>query len=247
MIETEDHGRDRDEAHVLDATSSSQKLAVVARGGLDAERGADPRRHPAARRRRRAASRRDRHGALAAHARSRRRSRARASVVVPGPPARRPRAAAAGRRGDDRAPRRGERRPHRRAGTASYRAAHLQRRGLPAAARDRRGRGLHRRRARRCSRPCRAVARSASRDESRPVLTGILVRFEAGQARDGGDRLVPALRRRRPSSTGECPSSRRSSRPARSRSLPRIAQAGDEHRARRAREPGRLRHAATSG
>ena len=37
------------------------------------------------------------------------------------------------------------------------------------------------------------VARSASRDESRPVLTGILVRFEAGQARDGGDRLLSAV------------------------------------------------------
>ena len=36
------------------------------------------------------------------------------------------------------------------------------------------------------------VAAPASRDESRPVLTGILVRFEGGQARDGGDRLLPA-------------------------------------------------------
>jgi len=36
------------------------------------------------------------------------------------------------------------------------------------------------------------VARSASRDESRPVLTGILVRFEAGKL-DGCDGLLPAV------------------------------------------------------
>ena len=31
-------------------------------------------------------------------------------------------------------------------------------------------------------------------DESRPVLTGILVRFEAGKLADGCDRLLPPLR-----------------------------------------------------
>ena len=37
------------------------------------------------------------------------------------------------------------------------------------------------------------VSRSASRDESRPVLTGHPRPLRARQARDGGDRLVPAL------------------------------------------------------
>ena len=35
------------------------------------------------------------------------------------------------------------------------------------------------------------VARAASRDESRPVLTGVLVHFEGSKPRHGRDRLVP--------------------------------------------------------
>ena len=64
---------------------------------------------------------------------------------------------------------------------------------------------------RRCSRRSTASRGRASRDESRPVLTGILVRFEGRQARDGGDRLVPALRQgdraraRRPRARGDHP------------------------------------------
>ena len=62
------------------------------------------------------------------------------------------------------------------------------------------------------------VSRSASRDESRPVLTGILARFEPGQARDGRDGLVPARREGDRPRRARRRSSRRSSRRARSRS-----------------------------
>ncbi len=59
-------------------------------------------------------------------------------------------------------------------------AAHLQRGGLPAAARGRSGRAA-RGRPRDGADTIARVSRSASRDESRPVLTGVLVRFEPGQ------------------------------------------------------------------
>ena len=61
------------------------------------------------------------------------------------------------------------------------------------------------------------VSKSASRDESRPVLTGIFVSFE-------GAKLVMAatdsyrLAVKETAAPGRCPSSRRSSRHARSRS-----------------------------
>ena len=84
------------------------------------------------------------------------------------------------------------------------------------------------------------VARSASRDESRPVLTGILVRFEAGK-------LVMAatdsyrLSVKETELEGDVPELEAII-PARALAeLGRIAQAGDTRRARRAREPGRLR------
>ena len=67
------------------------------------------------------------------------------------------------------------------------------------------------------------VSRSASRDESRPVLTGILARFEAGQARHGRDGLVPARRQGDGAQRHRPRSSRRSSRRARSPSSTRIA------------------------
>jgi DNA polymerase-3 subunit beta len=70
------------------------------------------------------------------------------------------------------------------------------------------------------------VSRSASRDESRPVLTGVLMRFEPRQARDGRDRFVPAVgqgdadRGLRARAGGDRPG-------ACARELARIAQAGE--------------------
>ena len=64
------------------------------------------------------------------------------------------------------------------------------------------------------------VSRAASRDESRPVLTGILVRFEGLTPDDGRDRLVPDGRQGDRALVGRARSSRRSSRPARSTSWP---------------------------
>ena len=127
---------------------------------------------------------------------------------------------------DARAPRRGERRCRSRCGAAEYRLQHLQRRGLPAAARRRGAPTLTRRRATRCSTTVAPVSRAVSRDESRPVLTGILVRFERRQARDGRDRLVPALGQGDADRGRRCRSSRRSSRRARSTELARIAHGG---------------------
>ena len=81
---------------------------------------------------------------------------------------------------------------------------------------------------RRSSTTARKVARSASRDETRPVLTGILVSAAGPGAADGRDRLLPAERQ------GDARSRRRSTapsrptcRPARSRSWPRIVRAAE--------------------
>ena len=144
-------------------------------------------------------------------------------------------------RGDDRAQARGG------GGRGSLRlgdlpAAHLQRRGLSAAARSRGGRAA-RGRPRDVADTVARVSRSASRDESRPVLTGVLVRFEPAElvmAATDSYRLsvketavegtVPELEAIVPArALGE---------------LARIAQDGDEARARRAGEPGRLRRRA---
>ena len=90
------------------------------------------------------------------------------------------------------------------------------------------------------------VGRAASRDESRPVLTGILVRFEGRKARHGRDRLVSArgqgdpAHRRWPGPRGDHPGASASgARPYRGRERGR--------RARRPREPRDLLAPATSG
>ena len=203
----------------------SRIARVSSHGCLEPHGGARPRRHPAARSRRPAAAGRDRHGAVAARVArggGRRRGRGRRTR----PPAARHRARAA--------------RPRRRrsstgatsrcwsitSGSASYRVHTYAVGGLPppAGCRDApaapgRPRGA--------ARDDRRVSRSASRDESRPVLTGILVRFEP-------DKLVMAatdsyrLAVKETPAPSRCPSSRRSSRPARCRSSRGIAAAADE-------------------
>ena len=101
------------------------------------------------------------------------------AVVIPGQAARRAGAAAARERRHDRVP------AARRARCRSSRARTT--RGCTSSTpRTSRGcrrstRSCTRSTARRCSRPSTGSPRSASRDESRPVLTGILVRFEAGK------------------------------------------------------------------
>ncbi len=117
--------------------------------------------------------------------------------------------------------------------------ARLQRRGLPAAAGRRRAAALDRPRGaarddrpRRALRVARRVAPGADRDP-RPL--------RGGEARDGRDRLVPALgqgdraRRGRAGARGDHPGPRADGAVA-----PRRRRHG---RARRAREPRRLRHA----
>ena len=166
-----------------------QSLGVVGPGRLDPHVGADPVRDPARGERQRAAAGRDRHGAVAARVatgtgagrRGDRPSR---------PHARRHRAAAAGRRGDDRAPGGGVGRP-RHVGKRELHAAHVQPRGLPAAARARRGGDVRRR------------SRAAARDDHACCPGCVARRVAAGAdrrarpvhrrpARDGGDGLLPA-------------------------------------------------------
>ena len=104
---------------------------------------------------------------------------------------------------------------------------HVLRRGLPAPARGRAGRAARDRprRAARDGRPrqprrvARRVAPGAHR-HPRPL--------RGRQARDGRDRLVPAVRQGDGARGRRRPSSRRSSRRARSAELARIAQGGDE-------------------
>ena len=160
------------------------------------------------------------------------------AVVVPGKPARRPRAAAARERGDARVPAEEGTVADRLRARRATRLTRLQRRGLPAAAGSRRA-------APRVDRDALLetidrVARSASRDESRPVLTGILVRFEAGKlvmAATDSYRLSvkeTPLGERGAGARGDHPGAR-----AR-RSSSRLARRR-HGRARRPREPGRLR------
>ena len=77
------------------------------------------------------------------------------------------------------------RRRHRRRSTSARCAGGLP--AVPGAGGD----GRSRSRGRRSSRPFCKVARSASRDETRPVLTGILVSAGGRGAADGRDRLLP--------------------------------------------------------
>ena len=114
----------------------------------------------------------------------------------------------------------------------------LQRRGLPApagrrrpAARDRPRRAARDDRPRRPLRLARRVAAGADGDP-RPL--------RGRQARDGRDRLLPALRQGDAARRGRARSSRRSFRPGRSRSS-RGSRRRRHGRARRAREPRRLR------
>ena len=147
--------------------------------GLDAHDRPDPRRRSAAGRRRAARPRRDRHGAVAAHV-ARGAGRGRRVGRRSGPPARRPRAAAS--RTSEVSIEHSPRRPRSRSppGPRRYRLHTYTAEDFPRL--PGRGRcGPSRSTARRCSRPLARVSRSASRDESRPVLTGILVRFEAGK------------------------------------------------------------------
>ena len=69
------------------------------------------------------------------------------------------------------------------AGAATLPPAHAARRGLPAAARAAAATASSRCRPRRSSRRSRKVARSASRDETRPILTGILVSASGDELR----------------------------------------------------------------
>ena len=96
--------------------------------------------------------------------------------------------------------------------------------------------------ARRCSRRSTASPRSASRDESRPVLTGILVRFEAGKlswSPTDSYRLSvkeTELAEAAPGARGDHPG------PGARRSSHGLAGGGDTIAPRRPREPRRLRH-----
>ena len=177
--------------------------------------GADPRRHPAARRRRRARARRDRHGALAAHVargagrrrRLGRRSRAAAVDLARLLPT-----------ADVQIEHRAEEGVAAVVcGTASYRLHTYNAEDFPRLP-ESTTRRLFTVDAEALLDTVAQVSRSASRDESRPVLTGILARFERGKlvmAATDSYRLsvkeTRARRRRRRSS-------RRSSRRARSRS-----------------------------
>ena len=76
-------------------------------------------------------------------------------------------------------------------GTASYRLHTLRAEDFPRLPEVDRERELHAVDRGRVPRHGERVVRAASRDESRPVLTGVLVRFEGGKLDDGRDRLVP--------------------------------------------------------
>ncbi len=122
--------------------------------------------------------------------------------------------------------------------------AHAARRGLPDAARRRRPRHASRCPPARSSTTISRVARSASRDETRPVLTGILdVRLRPGAAH-GRDRLLPPERQGDRAARRRCRAASRRTCPARAlQELARIAQQRRAELARRQRraEPGRLR------
>ncbi len=145
-----------------------------------------------------------------------------------------------------RAPRRGRRRSSSRAGRRATGCTRTQRRGLPAAARGRPAAAALDRRRRAARAPSARVGRAASRDESRPVLTGVLVRFE------GGKLVMAATDSYRLSVQGDVARGRRA--------RPRGDRAGTgarralahragrrRARARRAREPGRVRRRRRAG
>ena len=151
----------------------------------------------------------------------------------------RARAPAAGCRGDARAQARGGGgRDPLRLGDLS--PAHLQRRGLP---RLPEAGAVERNEIERESflETVARVSRSASRDESRPVLTGVLMRFEPGKlVMAATDSLPPlgqgdAVGRSGARAGGDRPGARALG------ELTRIAAGRRRDRARRAREPGRLR------
>ena len=239
MIEVRDSVGTGHEGHVLAGRarrSSSASSPAPSRRARPCRSSRRPARAP----RRAAAARRDRHGALAAHVARGRRSATRApsssragcwSTSCGCCPTTRSRSST-GREEGSRAIdlRHGE-----------LPAAHLHRGGLSAPPDVDDGAAASRSTATALLETVARVGRAASRDESRPVLTGILVRFEAEQARHGRDRLVPPGRQGDGARGRRRPSSRRSCRRARSRELGRVAQSRRRARARRAREPGRLR------
>ena len=103
---------------------------------------------------------------------------------------------------------------------------------------DRRRAAARDRAARRCSTRSQRVSRAASRDESRPVLTGILVRFEGGQLTMAAtDSYRMAVKETELASAG---AELEAIIPARALDeLGRIAAGADERPARRQREPRR--------
>ena len=160
------------------------------------------------------------------------------------PPAARRRPRAARRRGLARAARR---RAGRR-GRRRHRALphpHAARRGLPAAARSPSGDAGRRA----CPAPAfvetvARVARSASRDETRPVLTGILVSASGERAADGRHRLLPPERQGDDARGAAATGGFEANVPARAlQELARIVRRPTSRTLahRRARQPGRLR------
>ena len=245
MIETDVSGGFRTEDHRAPRTSSRRRSAWC-RAALDAHVRADAVGDPAGRRGRPTASGRNGHGAVAARDRLPRRSRATAPSSFPGKMLVDIARLLPARRGYDRA------RPE-----EAVRARHLRERRATRSTRTtpRTSRGCPRSDAvatftvdrAAAARDDRRVARSASRDETRPVLTGILVRFGSGQARHGGDRLVP--------SRGQGDRDRRDRCPDLEAIVPAPGAAGARaHRRRRRRararrpgEPGRVRRPTASG
>ena len=114
------------------------------------------------------------------------------------------------------------RRGRRRAGDVPH--PHAARRGLPAAARAGRRHGRRRARPQAFVETIARVARSASRDETRPILTGILVSAAGQRAADGRDGLLPAERQ------GDAARGRRSRRLRGQRPGPRAAGARADRR-----------------
>ena len=202
------------------------KLALVARGVSTRTTVQILAGHPAARRRRAARPRRDRHGALAARL-ARGAGRGRGRGRRPGTAARRHRAAAArpARSRSSTAPRRASPSVDVRHGelpAAHVRAEDFPR--LPEVDPDRAARVDREALLETIAR----VSRSASRDESRPVLTGHPRPLRGRQARDGRDRLLPAVGEGDRARGRPRRSSRRSCRRARSPSSAASRQGGDE-------------------
>ena len=198
-------------------------------GRLDADERPDPRRHHAAGGRRPAAL-----GAtdmeISLRVSLERTGRGRGRRRRSGAPARRHRAAAAGRRGDARAPGGGGV-AQLTCGSASYSLHTYGPEDFPRLPEIDPDSAFSVEREAFLDTIAR-VGRSASRDESRPVLTGDPRSLRGGQARDGGDRLLPAQRQ----------GDRDLERPGReleaivpARALPELARVGQAARARRSR------------